>query len=324
MKKVLGVITAVAMLGTAAYTGAISSSAFTGGEIYFEVPEYWQENNKYLYVHCWDDLKGESPYEWHSKNQKMTWTTGEETAAYPIPDGDWNVLIVSGDSGMETANLVFNADCIGDTCYIPDDAELLTAPSDSAKTVYPIAWRNHSKCGMQKWITPLGNIVGTTLLTGQTNQDLYERFVVLYEGEEKTEDWNTTKAEIVGKDWETIKKELIEKLGLTIPTEIPTEITTENPTDVPTEIITEISTESSTETSTETESTTGTYSGNPETASSDSQSTAKSLTENNNTANTTSGKVVNTADTNSVYGVLAGVFLLALGLTFISRKKSEN
>ena len=79
-------------------------------------------------------------------------------------------------------------------------------------------------------------------------------------------------------------EQLIEKLGLTIPTEIPTEITTENPTEVPTKIITEISTESSTETSTETESTTGTYSGNPETASSDSQSTAKSLTENNNTA----------------------------------------
>ena len=188
MKRIFGIITAIAMLGTIACTSAISSSAFTGGEIYFEVPEYWQESNKYLYVHFWDDIKGESPYEWHSKNQKMTWTTGEKTATYSIPDGDWNVLNVSGDSGVQTANLVFNADCIGDTCYIPDDAELLTAPSDSTITVYPIAWKNHTECGMQKWITPLGNIVGTTLLPGQTDEDLFDRFVVLYEGEEKVED----------------------------------------------------------------------------------------------------------------------------------------
>ena len=313
-KKFLSIFAAVSLLGTMACTGAVSSSAFTGGEIYFEVPEYWQNNNKYLYVHCWDDLKGESPYEWHSKHQKMTWTAGEETAAYSIPDGDWNVLIVSGDSGVETANLVFNAECIGDTCYIPDDAELLTAPSDSSKTVYPIAWRNHTECGMQKWITPLGNIVGTTLLTGQTNQDLYDRFVVLYEGEEKVEDWNTAKAEIVGKDWETMKKELMEKLGLTVPTETPTEITTENPTEVPTEITTEIFTESSTETSTEITTE----------ISSENQKTAESSAESNNTANTTSGKVVNTADTDTIFGVLAGIFLSALITMFIFRKKSES
>ena len=305
-KKMLSILTTVFLFGTMACTGAVSSSAFTGGEIYFEVPEYWQESNEYLYVHFWDDIKGESPYEWHSKHQKMTWTTGEETAAYSIPDGDWNVLIVSGDSGVETANLVFNADCIGDTCYIPDNAELLTAPSDLSQTVYPIAWRNHTECGMQKWITPLGNIVGTTLLPGQTNEDLYNRFVVLYEGEEKVEDWDTTKAEIVGKDWETMKKELIEKLGLTVPTETPTEITTETPTETPTEI------------------TSGIYSGNSETAVSNSQSVAKSSTESNNTANTTSGKVVNTADTDTILGVLAGIFLLALVTMFISRKKSES
>ncbi len=304
-KKFLSILTTVSLLGTMACTGAVSSLAFTGEEIYFEVPEYWQENNEYLYVHFWDDIKGESPYEWHSKNQKMTWIAGEEIATYSIPDGDWNVLIISGNSGMQTANLVFNADCIGDTCYIPDEAELLTAPSDSSQTVYPIAWRNHTEYGMQKWITPLGNIVGTTLLAGQTNQDLYDRFVVLYEGEEKVEDWNTSKAEIVGKDWATVKKELAEELGLNTvepATEKTTDISTDTPTDAPTNTPTDTPTAISTNAPTDTPTT---------------------ILENNNSSSTVSGKVVNTSDRN-IMAVLSTVLAVAFGVAFVSRRKKEN
>ena len=82
----------------------------------------------------------------------------------------------------------------------------------------------------------MGNIVGKTLLPGETNKDLYNKFVAIYEGDTKLEDWETFAQPIVGKDWETIKKEVAENLGLTgePATEPVTEEETAAPTNAPT------------------------------------------------------------------------------------------
>ena len=54
-KKILSILTAVAVLGVTACTAALNSSAYSG-EISFEVPETWGNANKTFYAHIWNGL----------------------------------------------------------------------------------------------------------------------------------------------------------------------------------------------------------------------------------------------------------------------------
>ena len=178
-KKILSVVTTVAVLGTMACAGAVSSSAYSG-EISFEVPETWGNANKTFYAHIWNGLPGgKGLYEWQTANEKMTWKKGDATATYQVPDGDWNLIIVSGNTGIQTYDTVMNANCIGDTCYVMSDQ--FENPVDSKKVAYGLGWRNNSDCGPHKVVSSLGNIIGNAFLPGENDQILYDNFVKKYD-----------------------------------------------------------------------------------------------------------------------------------------------
>ncbi len=225
-KKILSILTAVAVLGVTACTDALNSSAYSG-EISFEVPETWANANKTFYAHIWNGLPGGSGlYAWQTGDEKMEWSKGDATATYQIPEGDWNLIIISGNTGIQTYDSVMNANCIGDTCYVMD--EPFENPVDSKRVSYGLGWRNNPDCGPHKVISSLGNIIGNAYLPGETNQTIYDNFVKKY-----ADTWGN---EILGdlegipqfeippdpdrdEKWEALKQELAEKLGLNTKTD---------------------------------------------------------------------------------------------------------
>ncbi len=225
-KKILSILTTVAVLGVTACTAALNSSAYSG-EISFEVPKTWGNANKTFYAHIWNGLPdGEGLYEWQTADEKMTWKKGDDKATYQVPEGDWNLIIISGNTGIQTYDSVMNANCIGDTCYVMD--EPFENPVDSKRVSYGLGWRNNPDCGPHKVISSLGNIIGNAYLPGETNQTIYDNFVKKY-----ADTWGN---EILGdlegipqfeippdpdrdEKWEALKQELAEKLGLNTKTD---------------------------------------------------------------------------------------------------------
>ena len=224
-KKILSILTAVAVLGVTACTAALNSSAYSG-EISFEVPETWANANKTFYAHIWNGLPGgEVRYEWQTADEKMKWSKGDDKATYQVPEGDWNLIIISGNTGIQTYDSVMNANCIGDTCYVMD--ERFENPIDSKRVSYGLGWRNNPDCGPHKVISSLGNIIGNAYLPGETNQMIYDNFVkkyadtwgiiydddIIWDPEYPTEDpdWE--------EKWEALKQEVAEKLGLNTKTD---------------------------------------------------------------------------------------------------------
>ena len=299
-KKILSVITTAAVLGTMACAGAVSSSAYSG-EITFEVPETWANANKFFYAHIWNGLPGGAGlYAWQTADEKMTWTKGDATATYQVPDGDWNLIIVSGNTGIQTYDTVMNANCIGDTCYVM--SEQFENPVDSKKVAYGLGWRNNTDCGPHKVVSSLGNIIGNAFLPGENDQILYDNFVKKYDEnnvadpENEIYNWNDDGKVETGKDWTTIKKEVAEKLGVS--SEAPTEAATA-------------------ETATDAATTTSSQGGG---SSSSSKSTPSSTV-------TGSDKTTTTGDSTPVvplFAVLGASLAGALGIAFLARKESEE
>lgn len=304
-KRILSVVTSVAVLGSMACANAVSSSAFSG-EIKFEVSDNLAKANKFFYAHIWNGLPGGAGlYGWQTIEEKMTWNKGDAVATYNVPEGDWNLIIISSNTGFQTYDTVFNASCIGDTCYVMD--ETYENPVDSKKSAKGLGWRSNPDCGPHKVVSSLGNIIGTAFLPGENDQVLYDNFVKKYDTnnvadpENNIFNWNDDGAVETGKDWETIKKEVAEKLGVSVSS---SEQATEAPKD------------SSKEDSSKDDSSSKTDGGTKTTATSTSTTNSGSGTSTTGTSTTTT-----TGDTTPVVGLFA-TLVGALGVAFFARKKS--
>ena len=309
-KRILSVVTSVAVLGSMACASAVSSSAFSG-EIKFEVSDNLAKANKFFYAHIWDGTPGAANggklYDWQTVQEKMTWNKGDAVATYDVPEGNWSLIIISTNTGFQTYDTVFNANCIGDTCYVMD--ETYENPVDSKKTAKGLGWRSNPDCGPHKVVSSLGNIIGTAFLPGENDQVLYDNFVKKYDTnnvadpENNIFNWNDDGAVETGKDWETIKKEVAEKLGVSVSSsEQPTEPQPDSSKDG-----------SSSENDTKTKATSST------TKATSSSSTGSTTTGGGTT--TTGGGTTTTGDATPVTGLLA-TLLGALGVAFFARKKS--
>ena len=217
-KKILSVVTTAAVLGTMACASAVSASAFSG-EFTFEIPDTWAKANKVFYAHIWDGLPGgENLYKWQTKDEKMKVADDKKTATYNVPEGNWNLIIISGDSGIQTYDTVFNGNCVGDTCYVMDDK--FENPVDSNKQAFGLGWRNNSDCGPHKVVSSLGNVIGTAFLPGETNQTLYENFLRSYNPENETDadngiyNWDDDGAASTGMSWEEVTAKVAKELGV--------------------------------------------------------------------------------------------------------------
>lgn len=202
----------VALVASMFAMASVSASAWSG-EITFEVPSAdWASKNPVVYAHYWENKEGGAASAWQTAEEEMEYSEDKATAKKEIPDGgDWNLIIISGSSGWQTYDTTMNANCVGDTIYVT--GEEVENPVDSKKTAIVAAWKTNTDCGPKKQVTSIGNVVGTALLADETNQSLYDAFVVKF-APGGDYDWELDGQNETGKDWETIKKEVAEKLEL--------------------------------------------------------------------------------------------------------------
>ncbi len=294
-KKILSVLASVAILGSMACASAVSTSAFSG-EFTFEIPENWAAANKTFYAHIWNGLPdGAGLYGWQTKDEKMTISEDKKTATYNVPEGDWNLIIISGDSGIQTYDTVFNANCIGDTCYVMD--EKFENPVDSKKQAYGLGWRNNPDCGPHKVVSSIANVIGTAFLPGETDQNLYDAFVKKYDVNNEADgetlfNWNDDGKIETGMEWEEAKAKVAQQLGITV----------DSSSDASSS---EAPTTAATDASSSNNSTTTTTSSTTTTASSSNQSTGTTTT----------------GDSTPIVALVA-TLMGALGVAFVARKKA--
>lgn len=176
-KKVMSVLLVAVMVISMVCVAGISASAFGGGKIYVELPEAWAKSAKAVYCHVWKN-GGEELYAWQTKNEKMT-EEGDNKWSYEIPAGDWDMVIFSTSTGVQTYDLTFGDECVGDTAYVTD--EMIENPMDSNKMTNAARWRNNgSKYGPHFAITSIGNVVGEVFAPGEDPQAVLDAFIANY------------------------------------------------------------------------------------------------------------------------------------------------
>lgn len=328
-KRLISVMASIAILASMACTSAVSTSALSG-EITFEIPEEWQGAENTYYAHIWDGINGEGLYEWQTANEKMTVSADYKTATYNIPEGNWNLLMISsGNSGFITYDAVFTADCIGDTCYAVPDR--LGGPVDSPPNIYHLFWRNNPEYTTCKRVNSDGYVVGTTLLPGQTNQSLYDDFVKKYNPQNAVDgivdgvnyfNWNEDGKTVTNMTWEEVTAHLAQKLGVTgeTPTEAPTEDATNcEPTQPPSEAPTAEATVAPTEAPTV--APTAAPTSKPTTA----PTNATTANKTNTSTSTNTGKgAVNTAQGSAVTAISVALLATAGVVFAVSKKRARK
>lgn len=293
-KKILSVLTSVAVLGSIACASAVSTSAFSG-DFTFEIPENWQTANKTFYAHIWDGLEGGAGlYGWQTKDEKMTISEDGKTATYTVPEGNWNLIIISGDSGIQTYDTVFNANCMGDTCYVMD--QKFENPVDSKKEAYGLGWRNNPDCGPHKVVSSIGNVIGTAFLPGESDQNLYDNFVKKYDVNNEPDgetlfNWNDDGKIETGLTWDEAKEKVAKELGVSV------------------------------DSSSDNSSSNNSSSNNSSSNNSSSTTTTSSSTTTTTSSSSSSTGTTTTGDSTPIVALFA-TLTAALGVAFFARKKA--
>ena len=186
MKRIVSLLLAVVMmLGTFSIVATAAEGEYeqTGAEsvIHFDVASTGWNNFSKVFCHIWaHDGSGDWPA-WQSKKERCTYDESTGIATYDIsktgneiePDKLY-VVIFSNENGMQTYNLLFGAECIGDTAYC--DGTYYENPEDSSKTAQAAFWKNQDETvyGPEMCVTSIGNIVGTCI---PSTTSAYEMFV---------------------------------------------------------------------------------------------------------------------------------------------------
>ena len=318
-KKILSVVTTAAVLGTMACASAVSASAFSG-EFTFEIPDTWAKANHVFYAHIWDGLPGgKNLYKWQTKDEKMKIADDKKTATYNVPEGNWNLIIVSGDSGIQTYDTVFNGNCVGDTCYVMDDK--FENPVDSNKQAFGLGWRNNSDCGPHKVVSSLGNVIGSAFLPGETNQTLYENFLRSYNPENETDadngiyNWDDDGAASTGMSWEEVTAKVAKELG--VENTVGGDSSSDNSSS---------DNSSSDNSSSDNSSSDSSSSGNSGSGSSGSGSSGSGASTSSNSSSSSSSSSTGTTQTGDSTPVVAllATLVAALGASFVALKKKAE
>ncbi len=187
MKKILSmVLVLVLALSCFAVAGVSAAEEFTPSEepvIYFEVPEKWTGYKK-IFCHIWAYGSEGGLANWGSKKESCTATDTEGVYSYDISkvgtieEGKIYCVIFGADTGMQTYDTFFDANCFGDTLYCDTDI-IYENPQDSNKTCLSAFWKNQDETvyGPVFQITSIGNITGTAFPPEATAETLIKDFI---------------------------------------------------------------------------------------------------------------------------------------------------
>lgn len=179
-KKVLSVFIAVLMIASMAVmaipTASAASPSFSGGKIYWELPEAWAKAATFAYAHVYGH-NGETLYDWQTKNEKMT-DEGNGVWSYDVPAGSYDLVTFSIDTGVQTTDLVLSDDNIGMTA-VTDTNTTLENPMDSNKTGSRTTWKETGG-GVHFTITSIGNLIGDDLCPTEDGAEVVGNFIKNY------------------------------------------------------------------------------------------------------------------------------------------------
>ncbi len=179
-KRIISLMLALVLVVSLATVVGVSSAGAVstkGGTIYVELPETWAKSADAVYCYMWGEVEWKG---WQSRDTKMTEVT-DTKYSFDIPAGiDANRIIISTSTGIQTYDLTFGDDCMGDTIII-DTSVMYENPADSEKSAAKAYWENNSDYGPHLAITSIGNVVGEVLLPGEDPQEKLDAWVTLYE-----------------------------------------------------------------------------------------------------------------------------------------------
>ena len=301
---------------SAASVGADDASEATGAssKIYFDVNTTpWNVSNAkptfYLYEHGGGEI-----ITWGSKKGKMT-DEGSGVFSYDLAAKGITLdsskaygCIFTDDWNAQTCDLILGADSAGDTAVCT--ADKVENSVDSNKKSQMVKWKS-GKYGNPKCITSIGNVIGDTLWPGDTDYAMFVRFLtstgkdglanaLKFNGkDEQTTIDDTAKALGLGK--EDVKKAVSEATaaGVTINWD---------------ESKSSLSGGSTSGGSTSGGSSSG---GSTSGGSSSGSSSSGGSSSGGSTGSVTSG------EDSTIYFVIGGVMLAAIGVLFLARKKRQ-
>jgi LPXTG-motif cell wall-anchored protein len=103
------------------------------------------------------------------------WSFDPDANGVGLKDGEqYYVIFVNKLAGTQTANLLFDTSCLGDTAYC--DGSTQENDVDSNKSSLVARWRN-SSLGPMKVVTSIGNVVGETIPKNTNAYDMLVNFL---------------------------------------------------------------------------------------------------------------------------------------------------
>ena len=288
-----------------------SASAGAGNKIYFDANSSGWNNFRTITFFLVNHQTGEQIITWGSKKGNMTddgggiWSFDLDKAGITI--GNNYGCNFTADWGMQTCDLIIGADSVGDTAYCT--GEQVENNVDSNKKSSVVKWKS-GKYGNPVCVTSIGNVIGDAYWEGETAYSLFVKFLsstgadgidnaLKFNGKSAQQTIDDTAAKL-GLSTADVEK-AIKESGRTFDWKAPAG--------------SDSSSGSGSSSSGSGSSTSG--SGSSSSSGSSSGSSSSSSGSGSSTSTVTSGE----GDT--VYFIIGGVMLAAIGVFFLARKRRE-
>ena len=167
-----------------------SESTGTSGKIYFDASKW--NNVSQVYCHLWIN-GGESFYGWKAAQQKCTNVSGSlweydlsildqsTTVTGGLKADEDYCLIFHADTGVQGYDTTFTTACIGDRAYMT--GETIENPMDSNKLGYETVWsKNASTHGPHFAISSIGNFLGEFTCPHESSTKIIGNWLIAYSG----------------------------------------------------------------------------------------------------------------------------------------------
>ena len=285
-----------------------SESTGAGNMVYFEVPSDWKNEKITFYMND----NGNELIKWGSKKGYMKNDSGNlwsfDLSERGIAPSNHTFVIFTMDWGVQTCNLIMTEANYGDTAYCTGN--MVENDVDSNKKSYEVKWKS-GKNGNPKTITSIGNIIGDTYWPGEDAKTLMTTFLTA----EDTKKNINNALKYNGKDTQQTIDDTAKALGLTWEEtkQIVADCTGKN-SDID---LTKWDPEKS---SLKTSSGSGSGSGS---GSSDSGSGSTTGGSSSSSGSSSTSSTVSSGENDTIYFILGGVMLAAIGVFFLARRRRD-
>jgi len=290
---------------------ASGSTGADGNKIYFDASSSGWNNYKTITFYLYSKADGEI-VGWGSKKGNMKdegngiWSF--DVSSYPI--GSNYGCIFTADWGVQTCDLIIGADSIGDTAYCT--GEQVENNVDSNKKSNVVKWKS-GKHGNPVCITSIGNVIGDAYWEGEDAISVFYKFIstddassiknaTKYNGKSEQQTIDDT-AKTLGLSFDQVKEQVskAKAAGATL----------------------DWDESKSSLKSSDSGSSSGSGSSGSSTSGSSSSSGSSSGSSSSSSGSSSSTSTVTSGEGDTVYFIIGGVMLAALGVFFLARKRRE-